>query len=242
MNKEAFHQIIKSNIEKFGYHITYVMADISPAFAYSIGLREKFNFEIIFAGGAYYTRREVEFIITSIADKIFENGGKNFEVIEVGDLGKFSFSSVDHSWSKLLMLGVYDYYKLDEVSAFQIVPDSDHYTFDIPNMSKKFSVESEPVWQWMIKDWEYDVPKDSTVGTDIWFLRGNPITEISKWEDNYWEMYHIPGDVVEKEDIRIVSLGTVLALDPSVLAALKIPLTKGLYRENIDEPWKKWNW
>jgi hypothetical protein len=39
-------------------------------------------------------------------------------------LGEFSFLRVDPSWSKLMLLGVFDYYKKDDISVYQIVPDA----------------------------------------------------------------------------------------------------------------------
>lgn len=66
-------------------------------------------------------------------------------------------------------------------------------------MTQEFSTKNEPVWQWMVKEWEFNVPKESEVGTDIYFLQGEPLTEIARWEDNYWEMYHLDGEEVEKK-------------------------------------------
>jgi hypothetical protein len=56
MNKKTFIQDLRSKIDIFGYRITYVMTDINLRFAYTIGLSEKYTFEVVFAGGAFYLR------------------------------------------------------------------------------------------------------------------------------------------------------------------------------------------
>lgn len=242
MNKEEFKSEIETNIKEFGYHVTYVIEDITPAFVYTIGLTEKFNIELVFAGGVYYRREEKERIITNIADKIMESNGTYKGPFDLEELGLFSLSPVDESWAKLLLLGVYDIYKTDKVIGFQIIPDTNHYTLDIPKMSQAFNVNMEPVWQWMVNEWEYNVPKDSTVGTDLDFLMGAPLTEIARWELNYWEMYNGDSNDMPSEKIRLVSLGTVLAIDPSTKACLDLPLEKGLLRDGIGEDWRRWRW
>ncbi|WPV69685.1 DUF4262 domain-containing protein [Chitinophaga sp. LS1] len=242
MEKEKYIEEIKSNIQKFGYHVTYVIADISPSFAYTIGLSQTFNFELVIAGGAFYNRAEKETIITSIADKIIETDNKIPQSINLGELGVFSLSLVDESWSKLFLLGVYDILKKETVVALGIVPDQNHFTLDIPKMSVPFNVNNEPVWQWMAKEWKYNVSKESTVGTDLDALKGKAITEVTRWEDDYWEMYHGDGNEMPKDQIRVVSIGTMLGIDPSLIAAFDVPLEKGLYRESADDEWKKWRW
>lgn len=242
MEKETHKEEIKYNVQKFGYHVTYVIADISPSFAYTIGLSNKCNFELVIAGGAFYNRAEKETIITGIADNMLETSNKNPQSISLGELGVFFLLPVDESWSKLFLLGVCDILQKENVVTLQIVPDQSHFTLDIPKMSVPFNVNNEPVWQWMVKEWKYNVSKESTVCTDLDALKGKPIIEVTRWEDDYWEMYHGDGNDMPKDQIRVVSIGTMLGIDPSSKAALDVPLEKGLYRESADDDWKKWRW
>ena len=46
---------IKSSINTHGYHVRIVEGGPLPRFAYTIGLYEKSEFEIVFAGGAFFT-------------------------------------------------------------------------------------------------------------------------------------------------------------------------------------------
>jgi hypothetical protein len=49
LGREKFLELIASHIKKYGYHITVVKQSELPRFAYSIGLKNIFGFELIFA-------------------------------------------------------------------------------------------------------------------------------------------------------------------------------------------------
>ncbi len=138
------------------------------------------------------------------------------------------------------MLGVFDFYKQEEVEALQILPDREQYTLNIPDMSKKFNVSSEPVWQWLDRKWDYSVPEDSTVVTNINALLGHTITEVMRWKNDAWEMFAGAGPDVEEKDMRVVSLGTILGIDPTVSPATNLDIGKGLWRDSLDSDWSNW--
>lgn len=240
MEKEQYKRKIRSNIEIFGCHISLVTSSTTPRFIYTIGLLEKYNFEFIFAGGIYYLKNDAFAIVDKIVAEVVKRNGAFFEKLDLGQLGIFSINHVDHTWSKILMLGVYDYYNLKVVHAFQIIPDKEHLTLDVPDMSRAFDINLEPVWQWEQKEWDLNVPEKSTVVTNIEVLMGTPITELARWEEDYWEMFSEPGPDVPDTRKRIVSIGTIMAIDPTIKPALVLPLEKGLIRENADDDWSDW--
>jgi len=241
MNKEQFLEKIQLNIERFGFHVTLVSSHTSPRYIYTIGLTEKFNFELIFAGGIYYLKKQAFEIIDKIVAEVIKRDGTFFETVDLADLGTFSIGHVDRSWSTLLMLGVYDYYKLQDANAFQIIPDSDHSTLDVPDMSNMFDADQEPIWQWEMKQWDINVPENSTVGTTLNILMGAPITELTRWEEDYWEMFSDEGPDKAEAKRRFVSIGTILAIDPTIKPALNLPLEKGLIRDSKDDEWVNWD-
>ncbi|AXT61699.1 DUF4262 domain-containing protein [Aquimarina sp. AD10] len=241
MRKESFLKEIESNINKYGYHITMVSKGLNPRFAYTIGLVDKFGFEITFAGGLFYTNEEVSIIINNVIDKLQEKVNWQELKLEIESLGVFSLSNVDNSWSKLLMLGAYDFYDKDKIQAIQILPDNNHHTLDVPKLSNKFNTSTEPIWQWLVNEWNYKVPKDITVITNLKALKGELITEIMRWEEDEWEMFSGAGPDVEKEDIRIVPIGVLLGIDNSIDKSLGLGINKGLWRDEIDKKWNKWD-
>lgn len=234
--KSEFLNLIRSNIGKYGYHITIVNSPIEPRYAYTVGLSEIYNFELIFAGGIYYLKEELFQIFDAIIKELKIGNQK----VTIDSLGTFSLSNVDTSWSQFMMLGVVDYYKLGIIKAFQIIPDPHHYTLDIPDMSKELDISKEPVWQWLVRKWDYTIPENSTVVTNIDAMLGEAITEVVRCENDEWEMFAGAGPDVQKEDIRVVSLGTIIGIDKSLLPALSLNIGKGLWRESGDSDWNSW--
>ncbi|AOW20770.1 DUF4262 domain-containing protein [Urechidicola croceus] len=231
---------IESNINNYGHHITIVTEGLYPRFAYTIGALDKVNFEIIFAGGIFYSNKEVSKIINIIIEKLEEKKNWVSFKLEIDILGVFTLSEVDSSWSKLLMLGAYDFYNKNEIPTLQIIPDINHYTFDIPKLKNNFNPSKEPVWKYLVDEWDYSVAKNVTVVTNLDALFGQPITEVMRWEEDEWEMFSGAGPDVEKEEIRIVPIGLLLGLDNSISQALKLDIGKGMWRDKSDMKWNKW--
>ena len=176
-NKTSFRTLIQSNIDHNGYHLTVVGGAVEPRFAYSIGLFNSLNFELVFSGGVYYLKDQILEIFRDIVNNLRVGASIMDRKITIVSLGDFSFLPVDSSWRNLMLLGVIDYYKGADIPAYQIVPDPAHFTYDIPDMSKKWDVSTEPVWQWLDRKWQYDVPEKSQVTTNLEALQGAAITE-----------------------------------------------------------------
>jgi len=238
-DKKQFLALIHSNIIKYGYHITIVNSSTEPRYAYTIGLRNLLGFELIFAGGIYYLKDDLYAIFNSMI-KSLDKGSNLREQKLVNSLGDFSLKKVDPSWTKLMILGAFDFYKINNIEAFQIIPDKNHYTLDVPDMSKKWNPLTEPVWKWLNCEWDLPVPNTSTAITNLKALYGEAVTEVMRWEEDEWEMFSGPGPDVPKEDIRIVSLTTLLGIDESLHPVLKLNIGKGLWRESVHSQWNQW--
>lgn len=235
MTNTEFLDIIRKNIDKNGYHITLVNGGQNPNFSYSIGLAERFGFELIIAGG-FKSIKENEFIFEHIYQKL-QSGSTVNSQFSLSDNDVFYLGTVDSSWCEKLMLGVYDYYSVDEITAYQITPIE--RTLDTPLMSDAV-IPNDPVWKWLYMDWNINAPKNSYVITDLNALKGKTITEVAKWEDHVWEMFSGPGPDVEKEDIRIVPLGTILGIDATLKPIVNLMVGQGLWRDNKDSSWQDW--
>lgn len=240
MNKQQFLDLIRSNIQDHEFHVTIVNSAIQPRFAYTIGLTRLLGFELIFAGGIIFLKNDLWLIFDTIVGQLKKHRNLLNRKVAVDNLGSFSFAPVDPSWSKIMMLGVYDYYKTDAINAFQIIPDAEHHTLDIPHMSDKWGGPSDPVWRWLDDVWTYAVPENSTVATNIAVMMGEPITEVTRWEENEWEMFAGEGTEVEKDDMRVVSLGTIFGIDKTLISAIDLPIGKGLWRLDGDAEWNNW--
>ena len=228
---------IRENIARSGHHVYVVSGGATPRFAYTIGVSESIGVELILAGAIFYMKDDVLKIINDVATQ--SKAQHDREVFEVIGLGSFTLRKVHVSWATEVMLGALDYYQVKEIPALQIVPDQDHWTIDVPNMSVPWSASQEPVWKWLRESWTYPVRQDSTAVTDLAALRGERITEACRWEEDEWELFVGAGPDVAKDEMRVVALGTLLAVDSSLEAVVSLAIGGGLWRDEVSE-WQPW--
>lgn len=240
-SKLAASSLIADNIKKHGHHVYVVMGESQlPRFSYTIGLSVELGFELVLAGAYFFVAEEVIRIVNSIAE-VVKSGVPPTNVNEkIGALGCFSLRAVHKSWQRDLMLGVRDYFGEDAGEAFQIIPDSSHLTFDVPNLSVPWSAELEPAWQWLRRPWPYAVGADASAITNLAALRGERITEATRWEIGEWELFAGAGPDVPSSEIRIVPVGVLLAHDLSLSPILDLVVEEGLWRDADDGEWQPW--
>lgn len=230
---------IRANIARSGHHIYVVSGGSTPRFAYTIGISESIGVELILAGAIFYMFDEVGTVINDIAGHLKAQADRR--VFEVNGLGSFTLRKVHNSWATEFMLGAFDYYQKRDIPALQIVPDKAHWTIDVPDMSAPWNVIAEPVWQWLHEPWTFPVPEDSTAATNLAALRGDQITEVTRWEEDEWEMFAGSGPDVLKDDMRVVSLGTLIAADKSLVPVMNLAIEEGLWRDpDPDSEWHPW--
>lgn len=238
MNKKTYFSNVKKSIINNGYYIATVLAGPQPAFLYSIGLLNQFGFELAFCGGGNYTIKELEFIVDLYCQKIKDSYDIN-KKLNIYELGQFSLVKCHESWSDKIALGVYDYYNTNKVCLLQIVPENRNRILDVPDMSVKWNRE-DGIWKWLDEDWCFDVPPRSIVITNFDALKGEIVTEISRWKVDEWEMFAGAGPDIEEKDIRIVPLGTMLGIDKTIEASLDLEIGKGIWRDSTYSGWQKW--
>lgn len=242
-NRNYFLDLIRQNIEKSGLHLYSVAGGESPRYLYTIGLFEKLKFELILPGLATVPVRACAHILNTMEEELTGGVSPQELSLELPPFGTFSLGPVHHSWSKPLMLGALDYYNLKEVKAWQVVPDKEHGTIDVPSMAFPFNKDTNPVWQWMDGGWPYSVPSDTHVVADLDMMKGFGASEVMRWEEDEWQMFSRSQQDIPKEEMFPLPLATLIAFDPSLEAILDIEVGTGLYREyEVDRigPWKKW--
>lgn len=241
MEKAAFFSEIDRNIKLYGYHITIVTGGPCPRFSYTIGLKDKLGYELIFAGGENFSIDEVKIIIQNLYTSILENFSTDNNHMYNTSLGEFTISNADPTWSNLLALGVFDFYQTKQIKTCQVIPEQRNRTLDVPDLAKKYGAHNEPIWKWLTVDWPYLVSFKSIAITNIGCLYGQKATEVTRWEDNEWEIFAGTGPDIEKENIRIVPLATLLGIDSSLEPVLKLNISDGIWRDATELIWHKWN-
>ncbi len=230
--------LIGKNIAKHGHHVYVISGGKTPRFAYTIGLSKTQGAELILAGACFYTVDET----TQILNKVAAARAADPSLVDhdLGSLGTFSIRAVHASWSKLMMLGAFDYYQEKEIPALQVVPDKEHWTIDIPDLSRARDAVKQPVWRWLEDEWNFPAPADASAVTNLDALRGNRITEASRWEEDEWEVYAGAGPDVTEEEVRVVPLACLLGYDPTLSEVASLKVGKSLWREADEEEWHPW--
>jgi hypothetical protein len=238
-NREAALKEIRQNIAEYGFHTYVVTGSGVPHYGYTIGLSESLGAELVLAGSYFYELTEVSKIIRSIARELRSPVTAGVAQIHTGPWGVFSLRKVDVSWARALMAGAFDYYKAKTIDAYQIVPDEAHWTVEIPDLSRPWSLNVAPAWRWLEEPWIYPVPKDSVAITNLDALRGKRITEVMRWEEDEWEIFAGAGPDTTEAERRVVPLGILLAADPSLVPAVDLPIGGGFWRDEASE-WHPW--
>jgi hypothetical protein len=239
LNRDQAFELIRRNIDRHGHHIYVVSGgDAVPRFAYTVGLSPAAGAELVLAGAIVFSAAEVERIVNRAAAVL--RADPLARGCSVEGLGSFTLTPVHDSWSEMLLLGALDFLGLKTVRALQIVPDEAHVTVDVPEMQRPFDPAVEPVWQWLRLPWPHDVPVASTATTNLDALRGSRVTEAARWEETVWELFAGAGPDVPAEDIRIVPLGTLLAVDASLAPVLGLQIGQALWRDEDDGDWQPW--
>jgi len=238
MTKAEALEKIRLNIATFGHHVYLVTGGPDPRFVYTIGVSEALGVELIFAGGTFFSGKQVHEIIDRMASVLRETPSRSQADHSFGELGAFTLREVHPTWSSKLILGAIDYYKAPVVPALQIVPDEAHRTIDVPDLSQARSETTEPIWQWLDKAWDFPIPENTIVMTDMGALRGAPITEANRWEDDAWELFSVSSKEIEKEKCRAVPLGTLLGADPSLELATELDVGEGIWRDPVELEWR----
>jgi hypothetical protein len=240
-DREKYLSQMAKNIEEYGFHLTCMNSATVPKYAYTVGLTPKLGIELVFAGGAYYLLSDLHDIFRVVAKGLPSMPGNllNYKP-EIENLGSFSLSPVHGSWSAKMALGVFDFFKNAQAAIYQIKPDTDHHTLEIPDMSLEKSDAREPVWEWLDREWDLAVPEGSSVVTDIWALQGDKVIEVLRTEESQWEMFSLPGPDVPKEAVRVMALATMLGIDTTLHPIINLETGKGCFRSDATEGWQPW--
>lgn len=239
--REMLLAAIGANIENHGLHIYNIPGGQSPRFVYSIGLHEKFGFEVVLGGSITLPLDPLVALFNSLTNQL---GHKPPEqtVLSSPEVGDFTLRATHPSWVSGLLLGAIDFYKDKNIKAYQLIPPEFHQTIDMPDMRQELTPQSAPVWRWMKGGWPYKVQADCLVETNHAALKGNPVTDVSYFGDWEWQMFAGDPQEVKDEDVFYCHLATLLAFDSTLEPALGLPVRTGLFRESDSKgpgPWHR---
>ena len=109
---------------------------------------------------------------------------------------------------------------------------------DVPNCALPWGADSLQIWQWLELEWQFPVPKNSVAGADLGVLRGGRVIQAARWQNDQWEMFSVPMDGLSPDQVRVVPLGTLLALDETLSVVLDLDIGEGVGRDPEDMKWR----
>jgi hypothetical protein len=224
--------LIRENIASQGHHLYMVAGGSLPRFAYTIGLTERCGAELILAGAAYFSNDEA----TQILNEIASRGPADGAIFELEGLGSLLLRKADAAWISELLPGAVDYYRDRQVQAWQVVPDPNHWTLDIPDMQQPWS--AEPAWQWLQAPWSFPVAEGSKAVTELSVLRGGRVLQAARWKEDQWGLFAGGGQEIVEEQLRIVPLAMLLGADPSLERVTSMPVGAELWRHSSEHEWQ----
>lgn len=86
--------------------------------------------------------------------------------------------------------------------------------------------------------WPFADPPNVATITVRQVLEGSPILYVSHdADDGSWQF--LTGDEPQEKDGRVVALGTVVDLDPTVTELADLPLGSYAWRDTLGAPWQR---
>lgn len=231
---------IRSNIDRYGFHLYVVTGGKAPRYAYTVGLFQKFGVELIFAGGYYFSLDEVRVIFRSAVAELLKENIPRVDGFESADFGYFSLKAVDSSWSELMLLGAFDLYKNNQIVGVQIVPSKKFWTIDIPDMTKGWKESSGVIWKSLGSADPDNGPSPLRAVTNLAALQGGKITEAARWEEDEWELFSGNGPDVLPEDVRVVPLSILISIDPTLMEIAGLDVGQARWRNLSETEWRIW--
>ena len=238
-DRDQLFDRLRSSIASEGYHVTLVQGGRVPRFAYSVGLTERGQREVVLAGVTSLSAKLVKRVLDE-AVRASENGAlASGAQLDVPDIGAFRVTEAHRSWIARLLLGASDYYDRDDIGGLQLAPEGALRTIDVPDMSHPWDAGREPVWRWLVEAWDLPVAPSSVAVTNLAALRGQLITEAARWEDSEWEIFAGAGPDVARDQVRVVPLATLVGFDPSLAPVTRLEIGEAI-RRIPPGPWEQW--
>ncbi|MBO9531828.1 MAG: DUF4262 domain-containing protein [Solirubrobacteraceae bacterium] len=231
---------IAEAIARTGWLSLTVVGAPAPTWRYTVGLTELDLPEVLVAGSAAYSNDELDALLQTVADGLRTRTiGADAQGVSTDNV-EFDLVPVHASWVERLAIQAVRYYDGREVRVVQVVPSE--AWVDVPQTSAGFDVNAEPAWRWLEEKWPYPCDERTLVLADRDVLRGNRIDEaIREFEadgsGSWWSMRIPEEEIPPDEPMRMVPIGTLLALDPSLEVVLELAAGQFAVRDVGSNNW-----
>ena len=213
------------------------MSSTVPTYSYTLGLLPQYGFEVLLPGQMTLLQPQRSAILNAFYNEMAQHGFINaFDCDGI----EYQLKRVHPTWSSLLMIGVQDYFGIQDFESFCIVPLETGATIDLPNVTITYRNTHAGCWRWLTDPWTYTIPRESTVTTNISALHGESILELVRVDTDEWEAFSVPSPNLDVGDVRVIPIGVLLASDKTLMSATELMVDTGLYRDDGGSPWVDW--
>lgn len=235
---EAKRELLDT-LEEFGYAILHVPASsYNPGFAYTVGLKHTFDHpEIILIGlDPENTEEILSGVVEAVASGLGMIAGKPLNGFLEGH--PVIFEEVPHARALSCMGYAHWFYKGKPWDTLQFIwPDmqgafaweegyEEDFRYQQPLLSRN-------------PDFWYNEPKDLAVVTLRQYLEEEkPILEVHHDEEGDWQF--LTGDELKEEDLRWVSLHTMVQRDATLNDIFDLEYGECALRQSREHPWVRY--
>lgn len=87
-------------------------------------------------------------------------------------------------------------------------------------MSLPVTDKANGAWKYLTEEWPYNVKEESECLLDIGAIKGEKIELVSRYEDDYWEMFADSDFEYDKESAKILPISVVIEKYPHMVPVL----------------------
>ncbi|MRG46017.1 DUF4262 domain-containing protein [Chitinophaga sp. SYP-B3965] len=234
---EQDKQLILNNIEQYGCHLVLIEADnYLPAFAYSIGLYQKFGHPEVICFGL---KTEVLGDLLNYASELVQSGEKLVTdkaytgFLEGHDV---QFLAVDKAfYQNYLGYGGWFYDQSFDFPVLQLIwPDKGNNLPWNENFNPEWKFK-QPLLDRDI-DFKFYEEKNVVAYTTKEVLAGKPILYVYHDADGDWQFYG--SDDPSPDNAMLVSLESITKLDPSINEIYHLQYGWNAWRQDVNEDWE----
>lgn len=238
---------VRADVEKHGWHVIRVFSpdEISPPFAYTIGLEKTFDHPELIVFGLNADLDLMHFVLGTIVDRIkkgerFDHGTKKKDILPgyVCPFARFPRDAYDEHVGRAQV-----FYGSSDFRVVQCI---------WPDPKKRLPWDTKVMLPVLARQplflrpdagprdgaWPFDEPRSRMVITSRQVATGKePIRYVGRFEDGDWQF--VCNTTSEEGDIVLTSLGWVFDRDPSIAAAAKLAPGRGLRRSGPRGKWSR---
>ncbi len=231
---------IKQNIAKYGCHLALIEADnYQPAFAYTIGLYERYRHPEIICFGL--STDLMGRLLNHAKDLIQKGIILDVELLYRGFLDGYNvqFLKVDKDYYPDYLGYASWYYNYDQrFPVLQLVwPDkSENYPW-----SESFNPEWVRLQPLLDRntDFKFLEKRNLAVYTTQQVLNGDPILYVYHNEDGDWQFH--TSDNPNVDDAKLVALDELVKIDPTINQIFYLPYRSYAWRKFVGDDWESAN-